>query len=85
MLIAALVLYACTPTPASTDTETPLGNSDTVQDTVIPEKGTGGPVISFKDTEHDFGQVIAGEEISMEFVFVNRGNETLIIENVKAG
>jgi hypothetical protein len=85
MLIAALVLYACTPTPASTDAETPASSSYTMQDAAAPVTGADGPVISFKNIEYEFDKVIAGEEVKAEFIFVNKGNETLIIENVKAG
>lgn len=42
------------------------------------------PVISFKDTLHDFGNLNAGEIGSYEFEFTNTGRSPLIISEAKA-
>ncbi len=42
------------------------------------------PVISFKDTIHDFGTVIQGEKVSYDFKFTNTGKSDLLIAKVSA-
>jgi hypothetical protein len=44
----------------------------------------GLPVISFKDTLHDFGRVIQGEVVSYAFKFTNTGRSDLVIAGVSA-
>lgn len=43
-----------------------------------------GPKIIFKKTNHDFGTVAEGPQITTEFNFKNEGDEPLILSNVKA-
>ncbi len=38
--------------------------------------------ISFKENEHDFGEIVAGETITHAFKFTNTGSADLIISNV---
>lgn len=45
---------------------------------------TGGPEISFKETKHDFGTIPFKGNGSYEFVFVNTGNEPLILTQPKS-
>jgi hypothetical protein len=40
------------------------------------------PVITFDETEHDFGQIIEGESVSYNFVFINTGKRDLVIADV---
>jgi len=42
------------------------------------------PVISFTKTEHDFGKLIQGEQVSVIFKFENTGNLPLLISKVSA-
>ena len=42
------------------------------------------PIISFAKTEHDFGKLIQGEQISVFFKFQNTGNMPLLITKVSA-
>ncbi len=43
------------------------------------------PVISFENTEYDFGEIKEEDGIvSYEFIFSNTGDEPLIIDNVKS-
>ena len=56
----------------------------------IPNSASGDksldqlPVISFKETSHDFGKVIQGEIVSYAFHFTNTGKSDLLIADVSA-
>jgi len=54
---------------------------------VEPGKGKGNvseaPAIYFQDTEHDFGKVQEGDVVDYTFNFVNKGDATLDIKDVK--
>ena len=41
------------------------------------------PIIEFKTTEHDFGDVIEGVKVAYKFKFTNVGGSDLIINQVK--
>jgi len=41
------------------------------------------PVMTFKETEFDFGTVDQGEKVTHVYKFANTGNEPLIISNAK--
>lgn len=47
---------------------------------------TNGPVITFEEKVHDFGDQIpkGSQDVECEFVFTNTGNEPLILSNVRA-
>ena len=40
------------------------------------------PVISFEETEHNFGKIIEGETVSFNFAFTNTGKVDLVIAEV---
>lgn len=40
------------------------------------------PVITFEESEHDFGKIIEGESVSYKFNFTNTGKEELVIADV---
>lgn len=42
------------------------------------------PVISFSETSHHFGEVIAGEKVSYTFKFKNTGSAPLLVTQVSA-
>lgn len=48
------------------------------------DKKDGTPEITFKTTEHDFGDILSGETIKYSFKFKNTGKADLLISAVKA-
>jgi len=42
-----------------------------------------GPVISFAEESHDFGEIYQGDKVEHIFKFENTGNDALIISNVQ--
>jgi len=48
------------------------------------ERRLNGPWIEFENTEHDFGNVIAGEMVKYNFKFTNTGKEDLILSKVSS-
>jgi len=42
-----------------------------------------GPVITFADAKHDFGDIHQGDKVEHTFSFENTGNEALVISNVQ--
>ncbi|MEP2770785.1 MAG: DUF1573 domain-containing protein [Fulvivirga sp.] len=44
---------------------------------------TSGPVMSFEEDKHDFGDIFQGDKVEHVFEFENTGNEPLIITNVQ--
>ncbi|WP_425482547.1 DUF1573 domain-containing protein, partial [Fulvivirga aurantia] len=42
-----------------------------------------GPVMSFEEEKHDFGDIHQGDKVEHVFQFENTGNEPLIITNVQ--
>jgi hypothetical protein len=46
--------------------------------------GSGGPLISFVETEYNFGTVKSGVEAIHYFVFTNSGSKPLVISNIRS-
>jgi Protein of unknown function (DUF1573) len=46
---------------------------------------TSGPRIEFADLNYDFGKVDAGEVVKHDFVFINMGDQLLVISDVRPG
>ena len=46
-------------------------------------KSINTPVIKFEKTEHDFGKILQGEQVSYTFKFKNVGNAPLIITSIE--
>lgn len=47
------------------------------------KKGANTPAIQFEKTEHDFGKILQGEQLSYTFRFKNIGDAPLIITSVE--
>ena len=43
---------------------------------------TKGPMLEFKETYHDFGDIKQGEIVTFKFEFTNTGDSTLLIQKV---
>ena len=48
----------------------------------VQQSDTGTAVITFKEYEHDFGKVAAGEKVGCFFSFENTGTGSLVIASV---
>lgn len=46
-------------------------------------KSSKEPAIKFEKTEHDFGKILQGEQVSYTFKFKNVGNAPLIITSIE--
>jgi hypothetical protein len=42
------------------------------------------PVISFTETEHDFGTIMNGTPVETKFVYTNTGKTPLVVSNIKS-
>ena len=47
------------------------------------EANMPGPVITFEESEHDFGDIYQGDKVEYVFNFENTGDSPLIITNVQ--
>ncbi len=47
------------------------------------ESSSSGPIMSFEEDKHDFGDIFQGDKVEHVFEFENTGNEPLIITNVQ--
>lgn len=47
------------------------------------ETTKNGPVMTFEEESHDFGDITQGDKVKHIFTFENTGNEPLIISNVQ--
>ncbi len=58
------------------------GSHATAAKSGINPKNEGAGEIVFKEYEHDFGKVTAGEKVAYIFTFENKGNSDLILKSV---
>lgn len=42
------------------------------------------PVISFEETEHDFGTIVNGTPVETKFKYTNSGDSPLVVSNIKS-
>lgn len=68
--------------PATTDLA--IERSSGPRSAVALPAATAGPVITFKETVHDLGEIWDTEDQSFDFEFTNTGGSLLIIDSVKA-
>ncbi len=52
--------------------------------TTTAATNSNAPVMTFTETEHDFGKIKQGEVVNHTFKFTNTGKEPLVIENASA-
>ena len=78
-LVVLLGLFSC----ESKDKKINAGlvNNPVSADGII--KGASVPEIKFEKTEHDFGKILQGEQVSCTFKFKNVGNAPLIITSIE--
>ncbi len=81
VLLVSVVIFSCNDNKKQTGGKY---NIDNPVDAENSDNKDGVPVISFEETEFNFGTVIQGEKVIHNFVFKNTGDGNLIISNVKA-
>lgn len=78
-ILVSLALLSC-------ETKDNKINSSLVNNPVTADgikKGTTAPAIEFEKTEHDFGKILQGEQVTYTFKFKNVGNAPLIITDIE--
>ncbi len=78
-LVIILGLFSCESN--NNKLSTSLVNNPVSADGI--SKSASTPVIKFETTEHDFGKIIQGEQVSYTFKFKNVGNAPLIITSIE--
>lgn len=60
-------------------------NSDNVAAAAERDATAGDfPVISFTETEHDFGTIVNGTPVETKFMYTNTGKSPLVVSNIKS-
>ncbi|MFT6882823.1 MAG: hypothetical protein ACI83W_002454 [Marinoscillum sp.] len=54
-----------------------------IAQSVTEETPQNGPRITFSETDHDFGDITQGDQVTYTFAYENTGNEPLILSDVK--
>ncbi len=82
-LILSFLVLLCLSSCETKDSKinTNLVNNPVTADGI--KKGANVPVIQFDKTEHDFGKILQGEQVSYTFKFKNVGDAPLIITNIE--
>lgn len=78
-LVVLLSLIACESKSGKLSPD--LVNNPNTADGI--KKGASAPAIQFEKTEHDFGKILQGEQLTYTFRFKNVGNAPLIITSVE--
>jgi hypothetical protein len=76
--ISISLFSSCNQTPSAANRSKAINNE-------LPNKFSntdGIPKINFRENEHDFGNIVAGEKITHAFKFTNTGDADLLIVNV---
>jgi hypothetical protein len=84
-LILGVLLLSCNNDKKQTGSIYNIDNPISAENPdMVVNNANGASEIEFKETEYNFGVVIAGEKVSHSFVFKNTGTGNLVISNVKA-
>lgn len=59
-----------------------VAQQPTKQPTAPQAQAKAGPVITFEETEHNFGDITQGDVVEHTFKFKNTGTQPLVIERV---
>ena len=78
-LLVVFVLISCETNNNNISTD--LVNNPVSADGI--NKGANVPVIQFEKTEHDFGKILQGEQVSYTFKFKNVGDAPLLITSIE--
>ena len=78
-LLVVFVLISCETNNSNISTD--LVNNPVSADGI--NKGVNVPVIQFEKTEHDFGKILQGEQVSYTFKFKNVGDAPLLITSIE--
>ncbi|MCP4551913.1 MAG: DUF1573 domain-containing protein [Bacteroidetes bacterium] len=78
--IVFMIIIACNNQSDNSDTSTTTLKSNLRKESLGHD---GIPKISFERNEHDFGEIVSGEELTYAFKFTNNGGADLIIRDVK--
>ena len=78
-LVIVISLVSCETKEAKLSTS--LVNNPSSADGL--KKGNNTPAIKFEKTEHDFGKILQGEQVSYTFKFKNVGDAPLIITSIE--
>lgn len=79
-LLSFLILYSCKENVASKIKEENLIKAEQRDAKLATEV----PIMTFEETEHDFGTIDEGDVVETEFKFTNTGKTDLIITNAYA-
>jgi hypothetical protein len=79
-LVVILGLFSCE-SKDSNNINASLVNNPVSADGI--NKGTSVPAIKFEKTDHDFGKILQGEQVSYTFKFKNVGDAPLIITSIE--
>jgi len=83
IILIALITFAtlsCKENKNTGEGEYGIDNPISANDTTSTD---GLPVMTFNETEYNFGTVIQGEKVSHKFKFTNTGEGNLVISSVK--
>ena len=78
-LLVVFVLISCETNNNNISTD--LVNNPVSADGI--NKGANVPVIQFEKTEHDYGKILQGEQVSYTFKFKNVGDAPLLITSIE--
>ncbi len=84
LVLTTVIVIACTIISCTKEVkEKNTSNELTGKEVAIIEKNESFPIMSFSETEFDFGTITEGTTVEHKFSFTNTGNAPLVIVNAK--